>query len=226
MSDSKLALDLTQGIAVSEAYPGLNACAFGIGTAVRAQRCMQYEHVPSHIGHPWNELVDSLAHSFGKGSLTGNVQDRLAILLNHSFVDWLWLTWTADTGAYPPIDTKGNFVVESCPTQFQCLLPVDISPAQMFEIGIKAIGGMERFVKKGQTVLVKPNIGWNRTPLEGANTQPDLVGQIVKMALAAGAKEVNVFDNNSIIFRRSPRYLENTSKSHIIFVFFYWDQYL
>jgi len=46
----------------------------------------------------------------------------------------------------------------------------DGSPAQMFEIGIRALGGMERFVKKGQTVLVKPNMGWNKTPSSGANT--------------------------------------------------------
>lgn len=71
----------------------------------------------------------------------------------------------------------------------------DGSPAQMFELGIKALGGMKRFVKKGQTVLVKPNIGWNKTPLEGANTNPDLVGKIVKMAYQSGAKKVVVFDN-------------------------------
>jgi len=51
------------------------------------------------------------------------------------------------------------------------------SPQQMFETGIKALGGMGRFVKKGQTVLVKPNIGWDRTPAEGANTKPRPRGQ-------------------------------------------------
>jgi uncharacterized protein (DUF362 family) len=54
---------------------------------------------------------------------------------------------------------------------------------------------MERFVKPGQTVLVKPNIGWNKSPQEGANTNPELVGKIVEMAYKAGAKVVNVFDN-------------------------------
>lgn len=71
----------------------------------------------------------------------------------------------------------------------------DGSPAQMFEIGIKALGGMKRFVKSGQTVLIKPNIAWNKTPSEGANTNPDLVGIIIKMAYQAGAKRVNVFDH-------------------------------
>ena len=71
----------------------------------------------------------------------------------------------------------------------------DGSPAQMFDVGIKAFGGMERFVQKGQTVLIKPNIGWNRTPTEGANTQPDLVGKIIELSYKAGASKVWVFDN-------------------------------
>ncbi len=69
------------------------------------------------------------------------------------------------------------------------------SPVQMFEEGIQAIGGMGRFVKKGQTVLVKPNIGWNKAPSAGATTNPELVGVIVKKAYEAGAKEVWVFDH-------------------------------
>lgn len=71
----------------------------------------------------------------------------------------------------------------------------DGSPAQMFEVGIKAMGGMKRFVKRGQSVLVKPNIGWNKTPTEGATTNPELVGRIIKSAYEAGAKTVYVFDH-------------------------------
>ena len=68
-------------------------------------------------------------------------------------------------------------------------------PEVMFEKGIAALGGMKNFVKAGQTVVVKPNIGWDRTPELGANTNPKLVGRIVKECLAAGAKDVFVFDN-------------------------------
>lgn len=71
----------------------------------------------------------------------------------------------------------------------------DGSPAQMFERGIGALGGMERFVKKGQTVLVKPNIGWDKTPVEGATTNPELVGRIVALARKAGASKVVCFDH-------------------------------
>ena len=64
----------------------------------------------------------------------------------------------------------------------------------MFEKGIAALGGMKNFVKTGQTVVVKPNIGWDRPPELGSNTHPGLVGRIVQECLAAGAKDVFVFD--------------------------------
>ena len=47
------------------------------------------------------------------------------------------------------------------------------SAVEMFERGIAEMGGMKRFVKKGQTVVVKPNIGWDRPPDFGSNTNPD-----------------------------------------------------
>ena len=68
-------------------------------------------------------------------------------------------------------------------------------PEIMFEKGIAELGGMKNFVKAGQTVVVKPNIGWDRAPEFAANTHPGLVGRIVQECLAAGAKDVFVFDN-------------------------------
>lgn len=69
------------------------------------------------------------------------------------------------------------------------------TPDKMFEKGIVAFGGMTQFVKKGQTVLVKPNIGWDVSPELAANTNPKLVGIIIKHCLDAGAKKVYVFDH-------------------------------
>jgi uncharacterized protein (DUF362 family) len=67
-------------------------------------------------------------------------------------------------------------------------------PDVMFDRAIDAMGGMEKFVKKGQTVVVKPNIGWDCTPERAANTNPLLVKRIVEHCVKAGAKEVFVFD--------------------------------
>lgn len=68
-------------------------------------------------------------------------------------------------------------------------------PESMFDIGIQELGGIGLFVKKGQKVLVKPNIGWDRTPEYAANTNPFLVKRIVEHCFRAGAKEVYVFDH-------------------------------
>lgn len=59
---------------------------------------------------------------------------------------------------------------------------------------INAIGGMKRFVKPGNTVVVKPNMGWDRTPELAANTSPLVVRAVVDECLRAGAKKVKVFD--------------------------------
>jgi uncharacterized protein (DUF362 family) len=79
-------------------------------------------------------------------------------------------------------------------------------PDVMFERGIKEIGGMGRFVKKGQTVLVKPNMSWDVSPDNPANTSPALVAQIARHCRDAGAKRVVILDH-------SIEYWENSKKS-------------
>lgn len=68
-------------------------------------------------------------------------------------------------------------------------------PDDLFRKGIVHLGGMGRFVKKGQSVLIKPNIGWDRTPEYGANTDPALVASIVKECFNSGASAVYVLDH-------------------------------
>jgi uncharacterized protein (DUF362 family) len=76
-------------------------------------------------------------------------------------------------------------------------------PVAMFEAGIAALGGMKSFVKKGQKVVVKPNIAWDQPPEVPANTNPELVAAIVKHCLAAGASKVTVFDHTCHNWERS-----------------------
>ena len=59
---------------------------------------------------------------------------------------------------------------------------------------INLLGGMEHFVKPGDKVVVKPNIGWDRSPEQAANTHPLVVKTLIELALEAGAKEVRLFD--------------------------------
>ncbi|MDR2685127.1 MAG: DUF362 domain-containing protein [Prevotellaceae bacterium] len=68
-------------------------------------------------------------------------------------------------------------------------------PDIMFRRAIAEMGGIGKFVKKNHKVCVKPNIGWDKAPELAANTNPKLVAEIIKQCLAAGAKEVVVFDH-------------------------------
>ena len=68
-------------------------------------------------------------------------------------------------------------------------------PAVMLDKALEALGGIEKYVKKGQKVVIKPNIGWDRTPELAGNTNPELVSALVKKCLAAGAEKVTVFDH-------------------------------
>ncbi len=67
-------------------------------------------------------------------------------------------------------------------------------PAELVNHAAEAFGGMSRFISKGDVVVIKPNIGWDRAPEFAANTNPDLVAEIVRLCLDAGAKRVKVFD--------------------------------
>ena len=60
---------------------------------------------------------------------------------------------------------------------------------------VEALGGMNRFVAKGNVVWVKPDIGWDRRPEQAATTNPDVVATLVEMCFQAGAKKVLVSDN-------------------------------
>lgn len=59
---------------------------------------------------------------------------------------------------------------------------------------LDALGTMKNFVSRGDRVLVKPNMSWDRAPEQAANTNPELVSEVVTMCLEAGAKSVKVFD--------------------------------
>jgi len=68
-------------------------------------------------------------------------------------------------------------------------------PDMMFDKGIETLGGIRAYVKKGQTVVVKPNIGWDAVPERAVNTNPKLLTRIIQHCLEAGAKDVYMFDH-------------------------------
>jgi uncharacterized protein (DUF362 family) len=67
-------------------------------------------------------------------------------------------------------------------------------PNALTRAAIDALGGMTRFINKGDVVTIKPNIGWDRAPIHAANTNPEVVATVVRAAYEAGAKHVIVTD--------------------------------
>ncbi|MCL4691823.1 MAG: DUF362 domain-containing protein [Candidatus Hydrogenedentes bacterium] len=72
----------------------------------------------------------------------------------------------------------------------------DVGPmaVKLTEQAIEALGGMGRFVSSGNSVWIKPNMAWDRTPEQAANTNPDVVATLIRLCFDAGAKTVRVGD--------------------------------
>ena len=66
---------------------------------------------------------------------------------------------------------------------------------KMVRSGIRAIGGMDKLVSRGDNVVIKPNIAWDRKPEYAVNTNPFVVAALVGMCIEAGANRVKVFDH-------------------------------
>jgi len=67
--------------------------------------------------------------------------------------------------------------------------------ARQIETALNALGGIGKFIAKGDRVLIKPNVGFDRPPVLGATTSPEVVGVLVRLCIAAGARRVVVSDN-------------------------------
>ena len=60
---------------------------------------------------------------------------------------------------------------------------------------VELLGGMERFIKPGDNILLKPNVGFSLPPRVCATTHPELIAQTIKLCYKAGAKKVFMTDN-------------------------------
>ncbi len=79
---------------------------------------------------------------------------------------------------------------------------------EMMRRGIKALGGMEKLVSKGDKVVIKPNIAWDRQPEYAVNTHPFVVASLVRMCVEAGANRVRVLDHTCAI-NPGPSYINS-----------------
>jgi uncharacterized protein (DUF362 family) len=67
-------------------------------------------------------------------------------------------------------------------------------PRALVQKALVDLGGMNRFIRPQDLVVIKPNIAWDRTPEQAANTNPELVAEVVQQCWRAGAKRVIVTD--------------------------------
>jgi uncharacterized protein (DUF362 family) len=67
-------------------------------------------------------------------------------------------------------------------------------PRALVRRALEDLGGVRRFIGRGDVVVIKPNIAWDRTPEQAANTNPLVVAEMVRQCLEAGAKKVVVTD--------------------------------
>ncbi|MGA2170776.1 MAG: DUF362 domain-containing protein [Terracidiphilus sp.] len=67
-------------------------------------------------------------------------------------------------------------------------------PRALVQRALEDLGGIRRFVSRQDVVVIKPNIAWDRTPEQAANTNPEVVAEVVRQCWQAGARRVIVTD--------------------------------
>jgi len=106
-----------------------------------------------------------------------------------------WFFHDLHPTAYQPPRTKQKpFTVAPDPNLPQLTLAQNGDHKAALAASLAAIGGIGRFVRPGETVTIKPNIGWDRNPAQAANTNPELVAAMVRLCRDAGAARVIVTD--------------------------------
>ncbi len=100
------------------------------------------------------------------------------------------------------------------------------NPGAMVRKAVDLLGGMPRFVRPGEIVIVKPNISWDRSPEQGATTHPEAVAEVVRLCLESGAKKVKVFDHTLNEARRcyARSGIEEAAKKAGAEVFFVYEK--
>ncbi|MEW5993315.1 MAG: DUF362 domain-containing protein [Candidatus Zixiibacteriota bacterium] len=97
--------------------------------------------------------------------------------------------------SYRPVMSKtSQFTVPPDPNLPGIALARNEDAIAALRAALDAVGGIKRFVHPGERVTIKPNIGWDRTPEQAANTNPVLVGEMVRLCFTAGATDVVVSD--------------------------------
>lgn len=88
-----------------------------------------------------------------------------------------------------------GFAVEDSKVNAQLGVARGQKPTNLVRAAIDAIGGISRFVSKGDVVLIKPNVAFERPAALAATTNPEILAALIELVRSAGAKEIRVADN-------------------------------
>jgi uncharacterized protein (DUF362 family) len=106
--------------------------------------------------------------------------------------------WLAKHSALPGSTVAANarrdHTVEANSALPEMVVVQGDDPRALVRRAFDDLGGVGRFIAHGDLVVLKPNIAWDRTPEQAATTNPDLVAEVVKQCMQAGAKRVIVTD--------------------------------
>jgi uncharacterized protein (DUF362 family) len=107
--------------------------------------------------------------------------------------------WLKNRSRYPEeppaaVSVKRDFTVRADPGLPEMAIVQGEDPRRLVQRAIDELGGMRRFVSRGDVVVIKPNMSWDRTPQQAANTNPGVVAQTARLCFEAGAKTVIVTD--------------------------------
>lgn len=89
----------------------------------------------------------------------------------------------------------------------QDLVVMSGDPVGATKKALEALGGISRFVRKDQRVVLKPNMSFSNPPDLGSTTHPLVVATLARACIEAGAREVLVLDHT---LRRAELCLERT----------------
>lgn len=90
---------------------------------------------------------------------------------------------------------ENGYAVEASATAAHIGIARGTRIGAMLRSAVDSIGGIARFVRKGDVVLIKPNVAFERAAVLGATTNPDVLSALIELCRAAGASEVRVADN-------------------------------
>ena len=98
------------------------------------------------------------------------------------------------TAAGAALTLVGNPVFPSAQEEYD-LAVISGDPVAATRKALQVMGGISRFIKKGQRVVLKPNMSFPKPPEMGCNTHPKVVATVAQACLEAGAQQVLVLDN-------------------------------